>query len=243
MQRALRPNIATFSWDDGHPLDNRIASLFSSNQALCTFYTPRFNSENLPTLDPADWKALSNDGFDIHSHTYNHVYLENLSPEKQFKEISDGKKFVEDATGKKDTIFCYPGGKYTAETLSLVEKAGFSYGRGIDMGYKRAYAANRFLMPTTAIVAPLTLKQVIKHAIKRRKPGKILPIFLTNKAIISSSWEHIDEKAGENVAYHFWGHSWEVEKFDLWNALEHLIRSLKEANVKIVTNQEFYESN
>ena len=233
--------IATFSWDDGHPLDLRIAELFNRYGLSCTFYVPKNNSENLPTLRSADLKALAQDNFDIHSHTLNHVYLSHLPTHQQQSEIVSGKKYVEDSTGAEDHIFCYPGGKYSKSTVELVKEAGFSFARTVDMGFTCAYSSNPYLMPTTAIVAPLTIVQVIKHSLKRFAPMRGFDIHSINKDIINKNFS-AEKIVSEPTTpcYHFWGHSWEIDKYNLWEPLEVLIQNLIASNSKIVSNKEFY---
>ncbi len=233
---------ATFSWDDGHPLDLRIARLFNKYELSCTFYVPKINSENLPTLSSLDLRNLSLDNFDVHSHTLNHIYLENLPSNQQASEIRLGKKYVEDCTGKENHIFCYPGGKYTHRTIELVKEAGFKYARTIDMGFAYAYSSDNYLMPTTVIIAPLTNFQIIKHSIKRYSLRRALDILKFNRTILNNTWLEKEPTNKSNVkSYHFWGHSWEIEKYDLWSNLEFLLQSLIASNVKIISNKEFYE--
>jgi peptidoglycan-N-acetylglucosamine deacetylase len=234
--------IATFSWDDGHPLDFRIADLFSKYGAHCTFYVPKINSENLPTLSGSDLRRLSENGFDIHSHTLNHLYLEHLPPARQAVEIQSGKKYVEDATGVEDHIFCYPGGKYTNQTIRLVKEAGFRFARTIDMGFTCAYSSNNFLMPTTAIIGPLSITQIVRHCLKRFFVMKGFQIYTMNRAILNRQWSQIDSNmASAKSCYHFWGHSWEIEKYNLWESLENLLQVLAASQTSIVTNRSFYE--
>ncbi len=230
--------LVTFSWDDGHPLDLRIAQLFNKYGLRCTFYVPKHNSENLPTLSASNLAALSRDNFDIHSHTLNHVYLGGLPPDEQELEIRSGKKYIEDTIGKEDHIFCYPGGSYTQRTIELVRDAGFAYARTIDMGFTCAYSSNNYLMPTTAIITPLTNAQILKHSLKRFSLARGYTIFKFNRAIINNNWK---PQKSKNTYYHFWGHSWEIEKYDLWECLEALIRNLLAANAKVISNKEFYE--
>jgi peptidoglycan-N-acetylglucosamine deacetylase len=236
-----RQATATFSWDDGHPLDLRIADLFKKYGARCTYYVPKHNSENLPTMNSLELKTLAEAGFDIHSHTLNHLYLENLSSARQASEINEGKKFVEDATGIEDHIFCYPGGKYTRTTVELVKQAGFKFARTIDMGFRCAYSSDNFLMPTTSIIGPLSILQIAKHSLKRRFLRRAFDIFAMNRAILDQDWKNIVRDESPETCYHFWGHSWEIEKYGLWEILENLLLSLKASDTSIITNKQFYE--
>ncbi len=233
--------VATFSWDDGHPLDLRVASLFNRYGSKCTFYVPKNNSENLPTLGVSDLKTLSNDNFDIHSHTLNHLYLNKLSLERQAFEIKSGKAYVEDAVGKRDDIFCYPGGKYNAKTIDLVRDAGFLYARTVTMGFECAYSSNNWLMPTTCIIGPLTNFQILKHSLKRLSLRRGVTIARINNAIMNKTWKPGSDNFHQSRFYHFWGHSWEIEKYNLWEHLESLLQILISADVEIVSNQEFYD--
>jgi peptidoglycan/xylan/chitin deacetylase (PgdA/CDA1 family) len=63
--------IFTTSWDDGHPLDARMAELLSLHEFQGTFYVPVSNREGLPVLGPEDLRRLGQ-GFEIGSHTIDH---------------------------------------------------------------------------------------------------------------------------------------------------------------------------
>jgi len=66
---------------------------------------------------------------EIGGHTVNHPALATLSPEEQRREIRQGKRELEQMIDRPVTSFAYPyGGRqdYTAETVALVEEAGFS---------------------------------------------------------------------------------------------------------------------
>ena len=67
----------TTSWDDGHPLDARVAELLSAHGFRGTFYMPLSNREGLPVMPPADVRRLGQ-GFEIGSHTIDHCYLQTV---------------------------------------------------------------------------------------------------------------------------------------------------------------------
>jgi len=62
----------TFSIDDGHPLDLKIAEALARKKYKAIFYLPIKNSEGLPTLNKKQILFLSKH-FEIGSHTYHHV--------------------------------------------------------------------------------------------------------------------------------------------------------------------------
>ncbi len=62
-------------------------------------------------------------------HTRSHRMLSRLSPDEQAGELMDGVAWIRGLTGQARTSFCYPWGgpgTYTAETLRLLEQAGYS---------------------------------------------------------------------------------------------------------------------
>ena len=69
--------IFTTSWDDGHPLDTRIAELLSRHGFQGTFYVPLSNREGLPVMPPEEMRRLGR-GFEIGSHTIDHCYLKTV---------------------------------------------------------------------------------------------------------------------------------------------------------------------
>ena len=85
----------TLSVDDGHPLDLRTAELLARHGLRATFYLPLANREGPPVLAHAQMRALAQD-FEIGSHTLSHRFLAGLDERSAWREISDGKRALED---------------------------------------------------------------------------------------------------------------------------------------------------
>ena len=78
----------TTSWDDGHPLDLRIAELLTKYDLQGTFYVPLHNSR--PTMSPAQIRELAG-SFEIGAHTVNHVRLTSLNEnDARRREVGSG---------------------------------------------------------------------------------------------------------------------------------------------------------
>jgi len=75
------PLFFTTSWDDGHPMDNRLAELLAKYDIQGTFYIPATNIEGRSTLTEKDIISLSS-SFEIGGHTYSHIYLDKLSSDR-----------------------------------------------------------------------------------------------------------------------------------------------------------------
>jgi len=64
--------------------------------------------------------------FEIGAHTVTHPFLSSHSVAFQQNEIHQSKAYLEDLIGQSVNSFSYPFGNYTAETVFIVQNAGFS---------------------------------------------------------------------------------------------------------------------
>jgi peptidoglycan/xylan/chitin deacetylase (PgdA/CDA1 family) len=64
---------------------------------------------------------------EIGSHTVTHPILTQMTLEQQTMEIQHSKDTLEQVIGKTVPGFAYPNGKFSAETLGLVQQAGYAY--------------------------------------------------------------------------------------------------------------------
>ena len=115
------------SWDDGYPLDLKVAGLLSKYNVPGIFYVPISNPER-KIMTRRQIRELSST-FEIGAHTYSHVDLTRLSPKMAEEEIISGKKELENIIGKKIEKFCYPWGRFNQDIKDLVKKAGFKEAR------------------------------------------------------------------------------------------------------------------
>ena len=113
----------TISVDDGHPTDLKSTELLNRYGVKATFYIPTRNSER-EVMNEGQIREVARI-FDVGSHTLNHRPLKHVSHEEARAEIENGKKWLEDVTGKETVAFCYPKGKFNPVTLKLVREAGF----------------------------------------------------------------------------------------------------------------------
>src|SRR5580658_3012253 len=93
--------IVTLSWDDGHPLDMRIAQLMADCGLFATFYIP--TSITRPKLDNHQLIELSEMGMEIGSHGLTHSPLTS-APDVQ-KELVESKDKLEQMIGKPVSSF------------------------------------------------------------------------------------------------------------------------------------------
>jgi peptidoglycan/xylan/chitin deacetylase (PgdA/CDA1 family) len=78
-------------------------------------------------LLPDEVCSLTEGGLvDVGAHTMSHALLSAHTKDFQQAEIRQSKVYLEELLGNPVTSFCYPFGKYSEETVSLVREAGFT---------------------------------------------------------------------------------------------------------------------
>jgi len=156
----------TTSWDDGHPLDLRVAELLTKHRMSGTFYIPRI-AEN-ETMSAVHIRQLSL-AFEIGAHTLHHADLTRATEQQAWQEIAGSKAWLEDNIGQPCRMFCPPKGKYSRRTLEAVRRAGFFGLRSVELlslDFPRR-EAGIMLLPTTIQAYPQGSLAFAKNAIKR----------------------------------------------------------------------------
>src|SRR4051812_28386608 len=219
----------TTSWDDGHPLDFRIADLLSKYGLTGTFYIPRHCQT--PTIPEIQVRELSR-YFDIGAHTMHHVFLDACNDATAQQEIEQSKQWVEQLTGKPCPMFCPPGGKFSAKRLSQIAAAGFQAIRTVEMiSVAPPTLDNKLLiMPTTLQAHPHSPTVYLRNVLKRK--GRNLLLYLTKGG--GPDWPRLAERLlrtaiARGGVFHLWGHSWEIEESRQWSQLEDVLKMMSEA--------------
>jgi peptidoglycan/xylan/chitin deacetylase (PgdA/CDA1 family) len=217
----------TTSWDDGHPLDFRIAGLLEKYGVAGTFYIPRSAPRHVMT--PSQIRELSR-RFEIGAHTLDHVYLNRVSDAVAVEQLTGSRRWIEDVTGQVCEVFCFPGGKYKARQLPLVRAAGFVGARTVELLSIRPPELKKdlFLIPTTIQAFPHRPSTYFRNAILR---GRNISSLRVRDLFSARTWVELAERMlslttqGGGV-FHVWGHSWEIDQHGQWENLERLLSSL-----------------
>lgn len=235
------PFLVTTSWDDGHPLDRRIADLLARYGLRGTFYVPLRNAR--PTMLPHEIRELSA-SFEIGAHTVNHVRLRKLSPSEARREIADSKLQLEDILGKPCSAFCFPGGSYTRTHLQMLREAGFAAARTVELlSFRRPLMRQGIaVIPTTLQAYPHGAASYLRNAAKRVSVTALWDLLLRFR---TNSWPAfagalLEHAASTGGVFHLWGHSWEIEETEQWQALDRTLAAISEyrQRASFVTNTE-----
>jgi peptidoglycan/xylan/chitin deacetylase (PgdA/CDA1 family) len=219
-------NIA-FSWDDGAIEDLKMMDLSLRHGIPGIFFIPVKNEER-SVLDGENIKLLARNNFEIGAHTYSHSYLTTLPLKNANDELLNGKLFLEQLLGQDIPHFCFPGGKFNSELLTMSKKY-FKSARTADTG--AIVFNNSYLIKPSFHYFDRGKKSLLYNSLKNNSP-----IFkMTIKNILCPDYFEIIKKLLMELADNprlfkviIWGHSWEIEHYKLWKKLEDLFRSIND---------------
>jgi hypothetical protein len=220
------PFTITTSWDDGHRLDQRVADLLDQYHLRGTFYIARdFLPERLSDAEIRDLGMRH----EIGAHTLTHPALTEVSLDQAEQEISGSKSWLEGLMGVPINAFCYPKGANNPALQAIVQQSGYKMARGVEQYHLSADDA-RFNLPTTIHIYPFPLRPVsgLKKMKLRIEPlQRILPHMreLSLSPLALRNWSSLaiallERAAAVGGVWHLWGHSWEIERYQMWDELE-----------------------
>ena len=235
--------IITTSWDDGHPLDFKLAKLLSDNKIPGTFYIPLSNDEN-EVMSTKDIKNLSNN-FEIGGHTLNHKILTSLSEDELENEITNGKESLEKICGEVQS-FAYPKGQYNKKVINAIKKAEFSGARTAELLHTKM--KDKFELHTTVQSVNRVFASKGKQTLKA--DSKSLSFRLVTSGAIFKTWDFIAKKTLDYVLenggiWHLWGHSWEINQNNDWERLSNVLEYSKmkgdQLGAEFLTNGQIFK--
>lgn len=225
----------TTSWDDGHPLDLRVADLLARHGLRGTFYVPRMSERG--TMTPSQMRELSG-AFEIGAHTVGHVVLTGVADDRARAEIVDGKTWLEESTGTGCGLFCPPGGHYAERHLRMIRDAGYLGLRNTELtslDYPRRHDG-LLVMPTTVQAYPHGRGlDFVRNGLKRAAFGNLWRLLVHGR---SAEWSVLAQALLRRVlaqggVFHLWGHSWELTEPAHWERLDAVLRTMSEASRSI----------
>lgn len=220
-----KPLRLTTSWDDGHPLDRRLAERLAHHGIRGTFYVPGSNISGRAVMDAGDIRALAAAGFEVAAHTYEHLRLPGLPLEEARRQVEDGRRWLEDILGSAVRGIAYPGGHPGRWGRQLARDAGFAYARTTRMLCLEP-GPDPFDMGTTAQVFPHRLPALLRNWLRHGGGCRRLGVLsdLGSRAGLLAGMEAIFARARQQGGViHLWGHSWEIERTNLWPALDEIL--------------------
>ena len=212
------PVIVTTSWDDGHPLDLKLADLLAERGLAGTFYASPRNRER-PVLSPDDLRGLA-ERFEIGAHSLTHPDLRTLGPRELQGEVGGSRRELGDLLGRPVEMFCYPKGRFNARVRRAVAEAGF-IGARTTRTLRLEPLRDPMRMPTTVRARDFPWHVWFAHAVRSRSAAGMAFMLGGGRG---RSWAELarllfDRVLGRGCVWHLWGHSWEIEELGLWDEL------------------------
>lgn len=232
--------IITTSWDDGHPLDERLMEILNRHGIAATFYVPTHCDRAV--MDAPAIRRLAGLGAEIGGHTTNHCLLTKLPEAAALAEMSDNRRHLEDQMGQAVSSFCYPCGHFSRRLMTLAQQAGFARAR-TTMGLRTDLGAHPFALPVTVQLYPHGRGVHLRHAVKEGNVRGIISWLSmgaprTVADVVDEALTRITRSGG---VLHLWGHSWELDECGLWPLLDEVLaRIAHQPNVRYLTNAQAY---
>jgi peptidoglycan/xylan/chitin deacetylase (PgdA/CDA1 family) len=221
----LPPRIVTTSWDDGDPLDLKVAELLRARGLPGTFYFPFIGHQGRCTLEPAHLRSLASEGFEVGGHGMSHSVLPPLRSKEIAREVGICKNRLEGILGTQVRMFCYPKGRFNAAVARHVKNAGYEGARTTRM-LRQRLDFDPFQMPTSLLAYPNKRKIYAKNLIKGRNIRGLLDYvtqFMPLDNWVSMGKILFDQVLKEGGVWHLYGHSWQIEEMGLWDELRQML--------------------
>ena len=216
--------LVTTSWDDGHPLDLRIAEMLARHGMTGTFFVPLRNRIH-PRLTSSDLRNLSDQGFEIGSHGMLHRNLLTVPRSELRWEIAGSKSELEQLIGRRVRLFCYPIGGCDSHIISEVGRAGYDGARTIRMLSTHA-DFDPLHVPTTLQVYRHPRSAYLRNLVRRsgfRDLADYCLSFRHCRSWVELGCRLFDRALREGGVWHLYGHSWEIDKHGLWGELKQML--------------------
>jgi peptidoglycan/xylan/chitin deacetylase (PgdA/CDA1 family) len=229
----------TTSWDDEDRSGLKVAELLSRNRLTGTFYVPTGRLGRDPFFAADDLRTLFAAGFEIGAHTVSHALLTGLGPEELTREIGECKTVLQQILGAEIKMFCYPKGRFNAEVVSAVRRAGYRGARSTQM-LTSSSAFVRFAMPTTLQAYPHGRSNYVRNLVRLGAVRVLLqsiPDLVRFQDWLGLGKARFDRVLRHGGVWHLYGHPWEIEKLGLWDQLREMLEYVSNrSGVQYVTN-------
>jgi peptidoglycan/xylan/chitin deacetylase (PgdA/CDA1 family) len=201
--------IVTTSWDDGHQMDEKLASLLLNYGLKGTFYIAK---NLLEDSGSASLVKQLDKNFEIGAHTLSHPDLTSIPMKDVVNEIKSSKEWLEELLNHKIEMFSYPNGRFNSQVVETVRQAGFMGARTLD--FETSFPKNPFILGVGCQASNGSPLLRLKASLKSGISLKSLVYWRSNAKLL---FDHVLKNGG---IWHLWGHSWEIEKNGDWRKLE-----------------------
>jgi hypothetical protein len=219
----VRP-IVTASFDDGHPLDVKVAEKLASRGLKATFYVA-WNHPKGPEISVEDLRRLRGLGMEIGSHTFTHRMLTGRPRAEVEDELTRSREALEDVLGEPVTSLSYPEGLFTPMIRSAVLECGYRVAR-TTLAFRTDARFDATLMPITIELIPLSRFGHTRHAGRDRNVRGLWNWWRITRAdtdlhrASEGFFGHVLQKGG---VFHLYARSWQIEQLGTWDVFDRIV--------------------
>lgn len=218
---ASQPVVVTTSWDDGDPLDLRLARMLADRRLAGTFYIPIKGHHRSARMDRAGMLSLDSQGFEIGAHGVSHPNLPQCDAARLAREVITSKQRLENDLGKEVSMLAYPNGRHNSTVIASVRRAGFVGARTTAM-LACELTFDPFRMPTSVQAFPHSQLDYLKNFLTSgdfRRNWSHLTQLPRARRWVDLAMHLFDSVVSSGGVWHLYGHSWEINDFKLWEGL------------------------
>jgi peptidoglycan-N-acetylglucosamine deacetylase len=239
-ERARIVPIVTASFDDGHPLDLKVAEKLAARGLKATFYVA-LNHPKGPEISTEDLRRLRGLGMEIGSHTFTHRMLTGRPRGEVVDELTRSRKALEDLLGEPVSSLSYPEGLFTPMIRSTVAECGYRLAR-TTIAFRTDARFDPTRMPVTIEMIPLSRWGHTRHAGRDRNLKGIWNWWRLARAdtdLVHASQAFFDHVIHEGGIFHLYGRSWQFDEHGTWEALDRILAHVSRwEQAQYLTNSE-----
>lgn len=194
---------AWFSFDDYDEKNERIADIFDKYGIKCTFFIETALKDARDQIE-----QFHKRGHHIGAHTIHHVQdMKLLNSVECMSEIDGCKKMIESITKEPCEVFAYPRGRYNEEVINQLKIAGFKYSR------------------TTLVLNVKSDDPFRQHTTIHLFPNRKEYVGRDIETLFNFYFDDVKKNGG---ILSIWGHAEELDKYNLWELLEKMVKQIAE---------------
>ncbi len=141
------------------------------------------------------------DGWDLLSHTYNHVNLTELDEKQQEEQITNCRDWLYGhKLSRGSDILIYPGGNFNDTTINILKKQGFSAARSLKSVWLAEIDCTLEDVDICNIISDISMKR-IRAALDKAADNRATVIFLLHKIepVTDDTGMQVDEEKFKNI--------------------------------------------
>jgi peptidoglycan/xylan/chitin deacetylase (PgdA/CDA1 family) len=224
----------TTSWDDGFPADVRVAEILQSHGLVGTFYAST-GPDGFRTISDDDLRGIARH-HELGNHGRSHSLFPDLSAAEIESEIRWGNSELS-RFGNAGKIVAPPKGRMDPRVANTIREIGYYTRSAPVLGTSSQRVT--WVEPTFQFY-PHEWKALFRNAARRRLlPTAPLLLAWAKGGEFRERAQSLLRVAAERLpCVHLWGHSWEIDRLDLWDALEDTLRLARRLPMSPMTNTE-----